>query len=222
MELATKSISFSFNDTVYWQVDGITIGSPLGSFMANVFVGFLEQQLFGKVHKPYYVRYLDDTFACFPSCNGALKFFPRLNNLHPSLTFTMEEENNLLPFLNMLVEKYPSSFITSIYWKPIFTDLYISWDSFATKSRKINFIKCHSHQSLKICSNSRINAETKKVTDIFRRNGYPDNVILSSIRSTISKFNSIKSFGPSKCPVYVKLPGIGLLASYLLTKSRGW
>ena len=101
--------------------------SPLEPLSANVFVEFLEQ-LFDKVHKPYcYVYYIDDALACFPSHNEALKLVHCLNNLHPSLTFTMEEENdNMLPFLNVLVKKSPSSFITSVYRKPTFTGLYIS------------------------------------------------------------------------------------------------
>ena len=69
-----------------------------------------------------------------------------------------------------------------------------------------------------ICSKRRIDAEMKKVTDIFLRNGYPDNVISSSIRLTISQFNCIKSFGPSKCPAYVKLPWIGLVSRLLLMR----
>ena len=44
----------------------------------------------------------------------------------------MEEENsNKLPFLNILVERGESSFLTSVYRKPIFTVLYMSWDAFA-------------------------------------------------------------------------------------------
>ena len=40
MELATKSVSFSFNDTMYCQVDGISMGSPLSPILANIFVRF--------------------------------------------------------------------------------------------------------------------------------------------------------------------------------------
>ena len=46
MELATKSVSFSFDDTMYCQVDGILIGYPLGPILANIFVGFYEKTTF--------------------------------------------------------------------------------------------------------------------------------------------------------------------------------
>ena len=43
MELATKSVSFSFNDTMYRHLDGISMGSPLGPILANIFVAFYEK-----------------------------------------------------------------------------------------------------------------------------------------------------------------------------------
>ena len=108
MEWATKLVSFSINNITYWKIDKITIGSPLSPVIANVFVGFLEQQPFDKVPKPYcYVLYIDDTFACFSSHNEALKLYQYLNNLHPSLSFTMEEENkNMLHYIYIYIYIY--------------------------------------------------------------------------------------------------------------------
>ena len=83
---------------MYLQVDDISMGSPLDPILANIFVGFYEKLLFNRFLKPYiYLRYLDDTFACFCPRNKALSFFQCLNNLHPSLTFTMDEEKDYKP-----------------------------------------------------------------------------------------------------------------------------
>ena len=66
MELAIKSVSFSFNDTMYRQVDIISMGSQWGPILANIFVGFYEKLLFDMFPKPYiYLRNVDDTFAYF-------------------------------------------------------------------------------------------------------------------------------------------------------------
>ena len=102
IELATKSVSFSFNDTIYRQEDDISMGSPLGSVLANIFVWFYEKLLFDRFSKPYiHLRYVDDTFAYLCSRNDTLSFFQHFNDLHPSLTFAMDEEkNNKLPFLD--------------------------------------------------------------------------------------------------------------------------
>ena len=64
-------------------------------------------------------------------------FFPCFNDLHPSLSFAMEEEkDNKLLFLNVLVERFSTAFLTCIYRKPTFTGLYLSWNAFAPKSKK--------------------------------------------------------------------------------------
>ena len=136
------------------QIEGVSMGSPLGPILANIFVGFHERRLFDKFPKPFtYLRYVDDTFVSFKSRSDALKFFATLNRLHSSLSFTMEEENNgQLPFLDVLVERGDSSFLTSVYRKPTFTGLYLDWHSLAPKSRKLNLIKCLSCRALNICS----------------------------------------------------------------------
>ena len=62
------------------------------------------------------------TLVSFSSLSEALKFFDKLNNLPPSLAFTMEEEkNNKLPFWIYWLKEV---FLTSIYSKPTFTGLY--------------------------------------------------------------------------------------------------
>ena len=53
VDLATKSVSFSLNDTMYLPVDGISMGSPLGPILANTFVGFLEKLIF-TLHGRYF------------------------------------------------------------------------------------------------------------------------------------------------------------------------
>ena len=81
------------------------MGSPLGPILENIFVGIFEKLLFDRFPKPYiYLRYVGHTFACFCSHNEALSFFQRLNDLYPSLTFTMDEErDNKLPFFRRLL-----------------------------------------------------------------------------------------------------------------------
>ena len=158
-------VSFSFNDIMYRQINGILMGSPLGHILVNIFVGFHKRQLLEKFPKPnVYLHYVDDTFVSFSSRSEALKFFPKLNNLQLSLAFTMEEEkNNTLPFLDVLIEREESAFLTSIYRKPKFTGLYPSWDAFAPKSRKLNLIKCLSFRALNTCSDIKIAGELRVI-----------------------------------------------------------
>ena len=108
-------------------------GLQMALFML-MFLRFLEQRLFVKVHRPYcYVYYVDNAFACFSSHNEELIFFYCLNRFHLSLPFYYGRGKRMLLLLDMLVEKVFSSFITNVYCKPTFTGLYTSWESFCPK-----------------------------------------------------------------------------------------
>ena len=121
-----------------------------------------------------------------------------------------EENNNKLPFLDVLVERCDFSFLTYVYRKPTFTGLYLSWDSFAPRSRKLNLIKCFSFRALNICCDSKIEDDLKAIKEIFINNGYPEEVIDDNINLTVTRLkNKNKIFGPSKCPVYFRLHWIG-------------
>ena len=212
MGIATKSVSFISNETMFRQIEGVSMRSPLGPILANIFVGFHERRLFDRFPQPFiYLRYVDDTFVSFTSRSDALVFFDTLNQLHSSLSFTMEEENNgQLPFLDVLVERCDSSFLTSIYRKPTFTGLYLDWHYFASKSRKLNLIRCLSYRALNIFSDCKIENELKAIKDIFIDNGYPEDVIDINIKHTVTKFKNLnKVFGPPKCPVYFRIPWVG-------------
>ena len=175
---------------MFRQIEGVSIGSPLGPFLVNIFAGFYERILFDRFPKPFiYLRYVDDTFVSFKSRSDALELFDTFNQLHSSLSFTMQEESNgQLPFLDVLVERGDSSFLTSVYKKPTFTGLYLDWHSFAPKSRKPNLIRCPSYRALNICSECRIENELKAIKDIFIDNRYPEDVIDYNIKHTVTKF----------------------------------
>ena len=87
-----QPISFLiFNGELYEQTNGVAMGSPPGPLMANVFTCHLEEELTHDGLIPHlYTRYVDDTMTRMPSAATAVVFLTTLNNLHSSLTFTME------------------------------------------------------------------------------------------------------------------------------------
>ena len=83
---------------------------------------------------------MDDTFALFDNKNTATKFLDYLNNCHANIKFTVEE-NNTIPFLDILIKRCNHTFSTSIYRKKTFTGLYTKWDSFTPRKYKVNLIR---------------------------------------------------------------------------------
>ena len=55
IKFATMSVEFSFNDIMYRQIDGVSMGSPLAPCLAGIFVGHLEQSLFQKDPPPFVI-----------------------------------------------------------------------------------------------------------------------------------------------------------------------
>ena len=123
MNTATKSVEFSFNNNMYKQIDGVTMGSPLRVVLANTFIGYHESKVFESTTKLFfYHQYEDDTFVIFGSEDECTSFLDALNSMHSALKFTFEnQENDQLPFFDVLVEKSNEGFLTSVFRKPTFT-----------------------------------------------------------------------------------------------------
>ena len=211
LEFATLNVEFSFNYEMYQQTDGVAMGSPLGPILANIFVGAMEEKLFSQTTKPpVYFRYVDDVFAVFNNKQESVELYHRLNQLHQSLKFTTENESdNCLAFLDVLVSRENGRFTTTVYRKPTFRGLYVRWDSFCCKRRKLNLISTLVSRAVNICSPSKLNSELDNITNILSSNGYPPNTIRYIMHRTLDRLKSPKQPGPHKCPVQIHLPYIG-------------
>ena len=51
LELCTKQVHFSFNNTMYKQSDGVAMGSPLGPVLAGIFMVDLETKVLPTLSK---------------------------------------------------------------------------------------------------------------------------------------------------------------------------
>ncbi|BHF77739.1 hypothetical protein SprV_0602084800 [Sparganum proliferum] len=94
---------FTFDGTIYEQVKGTPMGSPISGFIVEAVLQRLNSLVF-QHHKPkFWVRYVHDTFVVIER-DQVLTFQEHLNAVFPDIQFTMEEEeNNQLAFLDVLV-----------------------------------------------------------------------------------------------------------------------
>jgi len=104
---------------------------------------FEKESVFNKNALPsVWFRYFDDTFTLFDRKNTTTQFLHYLNNCHANIKFKVKfEENNTIPFLDILIKRHSHTFSTSI-----FTGLYTKSDSF-TPGKK-NEPHPHAHFSL--------------------------------------------------------------------------
>ena len=157
----TTGVEFSFDNTIYRQIDGVAMGAPLGPVLANIFVGFHEESLNISSRQDIllYHRYVDDTFALEneEEITKNNRFLEELNRLHPALEFTCEnEDGNKLPFMDVHVHKHATAdgvninFETTELRKATFTGVYTHWNSFTTHRYKTNLIRFLVNRVVKI------------------------------------------------------------------------
>ena len=132
MFAATEGVEFSFGGYMFKQIDGVGMGSPLGLVLANIFIGYHESRLFQSIlhqQPEWYKQTVDNTFGILNGYSVANSFLDPLNNLRPSLKFACEyDKDDKLPFLDVLVQKEDTTFMTCVYRRPIFTGL--QWRSY--------------------------------------------------------------------------------------------
>jgi len=96
------------------------MGSPFGPLMANTFMCSLAEQLKLRDKLPsYYKRYVDDTSTVMKDEVSAYSFLHVLNDLHPSISFTMKlPTENTFPFLDMVLRKDSQNISSSVIVTP--------------------------------------------------------------------------------------------------------
>ena len=138
---ASSGTHFIFNGSFYDQIDKVSIGSPLGPVLANLFMGYhekkwLQEFVEGKV--PMYKHYVDEIFCMFGNEKDAENFFKFLNCQHQNIKFTLEKESNkILSFLDILFKKEANHFSTSVYRKKTSIGLFTQFNSFTPMSLKL-------------------------------------------------------------------------------------
>ena len=106
-EFATSGTYFVFQGTFYKQINGVAIGSPLGTVLANLFMGYYETMwlyVFRKCEIILYRQYVDDIKCLFNLESDADKFFEFLNIQHPNIKYIFEKQfNKQILFLDVLI-----------------------------------------------------------------------------------------------------------------------
>ena len=122
---ACSKTVLTFNDKIYKQIDCLSMGSPLGPLLANIFMTELEkdiiQKLIDKKFIKFYIRYVDDTLLLVND-EGIDPILKELNSYNRKIKFTVDQFiNEDVHFLDIKIHRNN----TDIYYKDTHTGQYI-------------------------------------------------------------------------------------------------
>ena len=128
--------------------------------------------------------------------------------MHPSIEFTSEiEKNDSISFLDVFcVRRADGSIQTSVYRKPTWTGLYISFYSFVPRSYKVGLIRTLVTRAVRICSPDTLFNELHIIRRTLLMNGYPVFFINKYLVPPTCKYPIL---GPERKPIYVRVPFTG-------------
>ena len=130
-----------------------------------------------------------------PSADVATELLSTLNDLHPSLTFTMElPVDNKIPFIGIEIVKHGIKLETQVYRKPTNTGLLLHFQSQTDKCYKDSLLKTMIHRAYALSSTTEaFNAECAKLRSIFSRLDYPMSLIASAINNFLRNSSANKA-----------------------------
>ena len=192
LEVAVQDTYFLFNKEIFKQVDGVSMGSPLGPIMANAFMCSLEEQMLDDCplsYRPlFYRRYVDDTIALFRSREASENFLEHINGLHPNINFTIEHEHdNKLAFLDILITRTDHGFNTSVFRKKTFTGQGTNFYSSCSLMFKLNSISTLLHRAFTLsCNWQNFHNEILFLLQYFKNNSYPSFLVNKYIKDFLN------------------------------------
>ena len=127
LHLVLTKTAFKFNDGLYEQISGTTMGTKYAPSYAIIFMGHFEEKLLStrRLLPLVWWRYIDDIFMIWPHSSEELySFVSALNNVHDTIKFTVDISETQVNFLDVTVYKDQNGTIsTGLYTKP--TDAYL-------------------------------------------------------------------------------------------------
>ena len=171
----------------------------------------------------FYRRYVDDIFCVLRSKDHLHSYLTDLNNRHPSIKFTVEEETNgMLPFLDILTNRTDDlKFTTTSYIKPTNTGLLTNFTSFTAQTYKTGLIKTLIDRAYKINSTlDLLKNDLERISTTLQKNMFPLHVIdrvMQRAKNTSLQHETTPT-GLSSQTRYFKLPFIGSYSK--LTQSK--
>ena len=135
LKICSSNVIMQTNEGYFRQIDGLAMGSPPAPHLANGWLSKYDQEIKGDAK--LFTRYMDDILRDIKN-NAIAEKLEEINNIHPSLKFTHEEENeNSIAFLDMKLTRLNESLCSTWYTKPTDTGLTINFHASTSEVQEI-------------------------------------------------------------------------------------
>ena len=225
-KLASCDVIFNSHDGFYKQVDGLAMGSAPAPHLANGWLSSFEAAIKGD--SPLYYRYMDD-IICVADKEEIDNRLDAVNNVHPSLAFTVEvEKQGKLPFLDMVIYNTEGQLSSGWYRKPTDTGLTLNFHSLAPLRYKKSVVIGFVYRIFNSCSTwSLFHEGMEEAKAILLKNQYPlvfieqiFNTTLSKILSTEKKDESVDESEESMNESLLSMDYDTLMCRQILEKDK--
>jgi hypothetical protein len=129
LSIILNATYFTFGDSIWKQVHGIAMGTPVPPIIATLFVGFYEETSIIPIFSAnirLYLRYLDDIFIVWNHRQDPFsfnKFRAKLRQI-PGLSWTFEKHPTEATFLDLCVYRHQHRYFTRTHQKALNLYLY--------------------------------------------------------------------------------------------------
>ena len=179
--------NFSFNDSQYLQIHGTAMGTKMAPSFANLFLGHFEANALKNApfHPHMWFRYIDDIFMIWTEGLDNLKIFiDYLNNIHPTIKFTISHSSTNVSFLDVNVSLTNDGNIsTDLYTKPTDKHQHLLYSSCHPLHTKNAIPFSLALRLRRICSTDEtFNIRTAQLTTYLLKRGYKRNFVTKQIQ----------------------------------------
>ena len=176
---------------LFYQSDGVAMGSPLGGLFAQAFMASVEEHVLAdKDIAPYmYYRYVDDILLDIKDDTALNDLKTRLED-YSGLTFTIERSvDNRISYLDVDIDASDDTkFVTKVHRKPTDVGKCLHGDSQCPDRYKISVIRSYVYRALKHCSSwDLVHEELARVKRMLVNNGYSVAMIDEQILSALNR-----------------------------------
>ena len=168
LTLCTKNVHFAFESRTYVQTDFVATGSHLGAVLVDIFMIELENSLLPNLTKyiTFWSRYVDDKI-CFVKTSTTEFIISLLKRFNKNIQFE-EENNETIPFLDILISQRKKDIPTTVYRTSTCNDVYLNWNASAPATWKRGDIETLVERTHVICSTDELlERELKYIEKVF-------------------------------------------------------